>query len=97
MQNNTIYLAIMTHGGNKFECKGKRICNKDLTDIRYERDYIPLPVLVPNNIKYVQHISHSPLGCYNFSNKQDIKGALQQLQKYIDIHLIILLRMAIIV
>ena len=80
MENNTVYIAIMTHGSSEFN--KKHVVNKET--MMPSTSYRPSEVTIPEGVEYVQYISHAPLGTCNFSTSTSKKESLTNLEKHIS-------------
>jgi len=83
MKNNTVYIAIMTHGSSEFNVKWDMNKEKHGSHT-FSRSYHPSEVTIPEGVEYVQYITHAPLGTCNFSSSKSEKESLTNLEKHIS-------------
>jgi len=83
MKNNTVYIAIMTHGSSEFNVKWDMNKEKHGSHT-FSRSYHPSEVTIPEGVEYVQYITHAPLGTCNFSSSKSEKESLTNLKTHIS-------------
>ena len=82
MEDNTVYVAIMTHGSSEFNVKWDM--NKEKRGHHtFSRSYHPSEVSMPDGVEYVQYISHAPLGTCNFGDSKTKQKSLENLKTHI--------------
>ena len=83
MEDNTVYVAIMTHGSSEFNVKWD-VKEEKRGHHTFSRSYHPSEVSMPDGVEYVQYISHAPLGTCNFGDSKTKKKSLENLKTHIS-------------